>query len=167
MSEYHRPLKKFIRIKTVGTEEDVIILLAHEKLPDFCYACGRVGHTFRDCDDVNADRSTHEYGPWLRAATHFGWGKKNTAHGVKSNSTHSAEASHNEAENDENQRLREVTSGKRKLDPVVSRPLTSQDVDLPIHSLVFPHSPIEHEIQVRPIGHSFGPKTGLIMGDIL
>lgn len=57
-----RPLKKFIRIKTVGNEEDLIILLVYEKLPDFCYVCGRIGHTFRDCDDESADQSTHDMG---------------------------------------------------------------------------------------------------------
>ncbi|XP_073016744.1 uncharacterized protein [Primulina eburnea] len=38
-----QPLMKFIRIKANGEEEDIIVLLVYERLPDLCYACGELG----------------------------------------------------------------------------------------------------------------------------
>lgn len=39
----------------------------YERLPNFCYLCGKLGHLNRDCDiQVSAD-SHPSYGNWLRA----------------------------------------------------------------------------------------------------
>ncbi|XP_075515387.1 uncharacterized protein LOC142550031 [Primulina tabacum] len=40
-----KPLRKCLRISVMREEEDPIILLVYERLPDFCYACDRLGHS--------------------------------------------------------------------------------------------------------------------------
>lgn len=52
--------------------EQIQLSLSYEKLPNFCYFCGVMGHTVKDCpcqyevegDIVNAPR---RYGEWMRA----------------------------------------------------------------------------------------------------
>lgn len=55
-----------------GVHQD--IFLRYEHLPDFCYFCGRLGYTNRDCFDVEAraralERSELPYGDWMRYPT--------------------------------------------------------------------------------------------------
>lgn len=161
-----RPLRKFIRIKTEWNEDDVIILLVYEKLPDFGYACEMVGHTLRDCYDDSADRSSHEFGPWLRAATHIRWGKKSTVHGVKLDSTHREEDSHSETDNHVNQRLREMTLGKQHADPMMNMPIIRQGIKIPIHSLNLSPNYVEIENQSEPLVHVSGQLTVPLKCDI-
>lgn len=35
--------------------EEKWILVSYEKLPDFCYNWGRVGHIVQECDEVDDD----------------------------------------------------------------------------------------------------------------
>lgn len=94
-----KPLKKFIRIKAIEEAEDIIIILVYERLPNFCYACGRVGHSFSDYDDAAVDKSKQSFGPWLRAASHVGWDRKIHTNGTKTGQTKGDKASHATAEN--------------------------------------------------------------------
>ncbi|XP_073147853.1 uncharacterized protein [Henckelia pumila] len=61
-----KPLKYYLRAG-ICDKEDIIILLTYERLPDFCYRCGIIGHHFRNCTLVVEDKSTLEYVSWLRA----------------------------------------------------------------------------------------------------
>ena len=50
----------------------MIAVFKYERLPDFCYICGRLEHQEIDCDDairmtIAGDKVKREYGPWLRA----------------------------------------------------------------------------------------------------
>lgn len=45
----------------------VWIQFQYEKLPNFCYICGKLGHVQAECDDDEARGFDNKYGPWLRA----------------------------------------------------------------------------------------------------
>lgn len=45
----------------------------YERLMDYCYTCGHLGHAVRDCeaiqdDDIGQGEDDHNYGPWLQAS---------------------------------------------------------------------------------------------------
>ncbi|KAL5834742.1 hypothetical protein ACOSQ3_014337 [Xanthoceras sorbifolium] len=67
-----KPLKKGLRVWLSEFNMMVIVLLRYERLPDFCYACGMIGHTILECMDKNAklaamESSSLKFGIWLRA----------------------------------------------------------------------------------------------------
>ncbi|KAK3012835.1 hypothetical protein RJ639_008614 [Escallonia herrerae] len=46
------------------------IHLRYERLPDFCFNCGRIGHVHKGCSQTPLsfpETKTNPYGPWLRA----------------------------------------------------------------------------------------------------
>ncbi|KAI8563747.1 hypothetical protein RHMOL_Rhmol03G0132900 [Rhododendron molle] len=62
-----KPLKKGFFLKREG-KEDLWIKFKYERLSDFCYVCGRIGHGMNDCNEGSAgDRSNLEFGSYLRA----------------------------------------------------------------------------------------------------
>ncbi|TXG68543.1 hypothetical protein EZV62_003478 [Acer yangbiense] len=61
-----------ILLKLGKTEEVTMVSLKHERLPGFCYACGRIRHGIMECLDVEArkvvlDSSPTKFGAWLKA----------------------------------------------------------------------------------------------------
>lgn len=46
--------------------DDVIILRNYKRLPDFCYKCGIIGNSFRDCCMMPGNPKL-DFGAWLRA----------------------------------------------------------------------------------------------------
>ncbi|TXG73888.1 hypothetical protein EZV62_002467 [Acer yangbiense] len=67
-----RPLKRWLRLKLDKSDNVVVVGLKYERLSEFCYACGRVGHGVNDCTDGDAkkdalDGSMAKFGSWLRA----------------------------------------------------------------------------------------------------
>ncbi|KAH6757436.1 hypothetical protein C2S52_023433 [Perilla frutescens var. hirtella] len=63
-----KPLQRCVRVEDVSTGESRIILLLYERLPDFYFACGQVGHVLRHCADDTTDKNNLVFGNWLRAA---------------------------------------------------------------------------------------------------
>ncbi|KAE9465341.1 hypothetical protein C3L33_02748, partial [Rhododendron williamsianum] len=62
-----RPLKKGFFLKR-REKEDLWIRFKYERLSDFCYVCGLIGHGLNDCTKkFDGDRSGLEYGSFLRA----------------------------------------------------------------------------------------------------
>lgn len=63
------PLVRGMKIATRDSWKWVKI--KYERLPNFCYACGAIGHTQKECDKVEEeglDSITNQYGPWMRAS---------------------------------------------------------------------------------------------------
>ncbi|KAL5773146.1 hypothetical protein ACOSQ2_013070 [Xanthoceras sorbifolium] len=51
----------------------ITVLIKYERLPDFCYGCGFIGHSFRECHKSKVRKSIMDgvepkFGLWLRAS---------------------------------------------------------------------------------------------------
>ncbi|XP_073124566.1 uncharacterized protein [Henckelia pumila] len=64
--------------------EDIIVPLAYERLPDYCYNCGCIGHSFRDCTTVPVEQGKLDFGSWLRAIHPKGGTRSRQSHPEKS-----------------------------------------------------------------------------------
>ncbi|KAL0392806.1 UNVERIFIED_CONTAM: hypothetical protein Sradi_2503400 [Sesamum radiatum] len=68
-----KPLRRIMKLRTVLGEES-LISFTYERLPNFCYWCGRMGHILKFCDSqyeegFNETQEQLLFGPWLRATT--------------------------------------------------------------------------------------------------
>ncbi|KAL5839078.1 hypothetical protein ACOSQ4_011686 [Xanthoceras sorbifolium] len=64
-----KPLKRGLRFE-VGDGEMCSALLCYERLPNFCFFCGCMGHLLRECQSNNKgllDHSSLKFGAWMRA----------------------------------------------------------------------------------------------------
>lgn len=67
--DVHRPLKSQMRIKKAGGEW-MWIQFKYDRLPSFCFYCGRIGHTEKFCEDLFDNlhgNATRKYSSSLRA----------------------------------------------------------------------------------------------------
>lgn len=63
-----KPLQRYIGLSTGESGESGLVVVIYERLPDFCFACGRVTHVLRDCMDPGADKRKLAFGIWLKAS---------------------------------------------------------------------------------------------------
>ncbi|TXG54301.1 hypothetical protein EZV62_019557 [Acer yangbiense] len=67
-----KPLKRWLRLGLDRSGNIVVVGLKYERLPEFCYACGWLGHGISECPDTEAKKEAMEgatlrFGPWMRA----------------------------------------------------------------------------------------------------
>ncbi|TXG57113.1 hypothetical protein EZV62_018426 [Acer yangbiense] len=67
-----KPLKRWLRLKLGKCDEITTVGLKYERLPEFCYACGKIGHGIKECFDEEArqyalEGSPTRFGSWLKA----------------------------------------------------------------------------------------------------
>ncbi|TXG60460.1 hypothetical protein EZV62_015033 [Acer yangbiense] len=67
-----KPLKRWLRLKLDKSDIIVVVGLKYERLPDFCFVCGKLGHVVKDCLDEEARSgvlggSSPKFGSWLKA----------------------------------------------------------------------------------------------------
>ncbi|KAK3218022.1 hypothetical protein Dsin_011992 [Dipteronia sinensis] len=67
------PLRRFLRVDVLGDREETVMPIQYERLPDFCFHCGLLGHTIRGCpEDENEalpEGQVPSYGACLRATS--------------------------------------------------------------------------------------------------
>ena len=44
-----KPLRRCLRVDILGDGVETVMLLKYERLLGFCFCCGHLGHTMRDC----------------------------------------------------------------------------------------------------------------------
>ncbi|XP_021761808.1 uncharacterized protein LOC110726645 [Chenopodium quinoa] len=68
-----KPLRRYQKIRDKGGKE-AIVEFTYERLPFFCYACGVIGHSERDCAMISeeAKKKQLEWGRWLKASPRKG-----------------------------------------------------------------------------------------------
>ncbi|XP_075499819.1 uncharacterized protein LOC142538372 [Primulina tabacum] len=75
--DINEPLRQCLSVRSEQEQEDICIILLYEKLPNFCYNCGKLGHVQRDCEAHTEDSSNLPFGNWLRASSISGERKAN------------------------------------------------------------------------------------------
>lgn len=73
MLDISKPLKRGLRVKVQDSDDDYLVLpLQYERLPEFCFFCGLIGHVFKECPSLTSNCSTNpkeekfKYGVWMR-----------------------------------------------------------------------------------------------------
>lgn len=62
-----KPLRRGVLLKLGSMADERWIPITYEKLPNFCYGCGKLDHVLKECDEhVPGDADQLQYGVWLR-----------------------------------------------------------------------------------------------------
>ncbi|KAK3183012.1 hypothetical protein Dsin_030298 [Dipteronia sinensis] len=69
--DINKPLKRWLRLKLDKSDNIVVVGLKYERLPEFCYACGKIGHGIKECLDMEAmtealEGKVTKFGSWMR-----------------------------------------------------------------------------------------------------
>lgn len=76
MTDITKPLKRFQMIRVKGNK-NIKVTLKYERLPHFCFLCGMLSHTEKDCSNVADEDKESGYG-WgmdIRASPRKGLSK--------------------------------------------------------------------------------------------
>ncbi|KAL5747085.1 hypothetical protein ACOSQ2_024382 [Xanthoceras sorbifolium] len=66
-----KALRRGIRVLMGDPKEEVVVVLRYERLPNFCYFCGIIGHLVCDCtcNTKGVEEAQYRFGVWMRANT--------------------------------------------------------------------------------------------------
>jgi interleukin-1 receptor-associated kinase 1 len=73
--DLRKPMKKGTKIKF--HDRNLWVDFKYERLPNFCFACGKIGHQMKECEEVDdvdennyndIEEKSQAFGPWLRAS---------------------------------------------------------------------------------------------------
>ncbi|KAL5812986.1 hypothetical protein ACOSQ3_027936 [Xanthoceras sorbifolium] len=69
-----KPLCRVLKVSLDEDNQEHILLLMYERLPEHCFHYGLIGHSFREClkpgmEDTSVDESAFAFGSWLRASS--------------------------------------------------------------------------------------------------
>ena len=62
-----RPLRRGIKLQVGATKEMQWFPIQYERLPNFCYGCGILGHVMDDCEKQYLEEEPQQFGDWMRA----------------------------------------------------------------------------------------------------
>lgn len=90
-----KPLCRGLRVFLEALNQEFTLPLQYEKLPDFCFSCGMIGHRFCECP-ANLVRIQEEtpkrFGDWLRATNLAPRRKSSKQNSTSASSSHSKQA---------------------------------------------------------------------------
>ncbi|TXG48913.1 hypothetical protein EZV62_024788 [Acer yangbiense] len=73
--EIDKPLRRCLRIDVLGDGVESVMLIKYERLLDFCFRCGLLGHTTKDCPDKPKSLETTKedllFGFWMRVVVPY------------------------------------------------------------------------------------------------
>ena len=63
-----KPLQKMVFLELEDEDDEVELPVLYERLPDFCFCCGIIGHQFKECSAYNGQpKEKLSYGVYMRA----------------------------------------------------------------------------------------------------
>ncbi|KAK1583127.1 hypothetical protein Q3G72_021208 [Acer saccharum] len=70
--EIDKPLRRCLRVDVMGDGVESVMLLKYERLPDFCFRCGYLGHTVKECPvkplvSPGETKEVFLFSSWMRA----------------------------------------------------------------------------------------------------
>lgn len=83
--DVEQPLERAVNFVRKDGEDPITLLLAYERLPEFCYHCGVIGHSQKECllhkgDPISLNDLEPNFGDHLRASSPSSYKKPSQSH---------------------------------------------------------------------------------------